>query len=172
VTTELDEKTLSDAVAAFKDERRRWGVEIMRGPRNELRYTITRLDNSGFPQSLHVMSDGPQTANATRDELAFKAAIKAAISVALKLPSPKIKFREHRGRLHDSLATCIEIGGRAELLSNINNILAPFFDKSFPDSALRIAPYIPVEHNTGWEYVHIVTLDGYGLIGFTEGMPA
>jgi hypothetical protein len=166
MTKELDEKTLSDAVAAFKDERRRWGVEITRGRRNDLIYTITRDSQP----TAFILGSGPE-ANAMRYDLALKAAVAAAISVALKLPTPKIKFREHRGDLRASLATCIEIGSRAELLSHINNILAPFFDKQFPDSALRIAPYIPVEINTGWKDVHIVTLDGYGVVGFTEGMP-
>jgi hypothetical protein len=79
-----------------------------------------------------------------------------------------IKFREHRGGLSDSMATVIEIENRAGLVAHIAKVLEPFhFDKERVDKGLRVEPYAH-DARIGWN-THIVTLKGYGVLGFTDG---
>lgn len=77
-----------------------------------------------------------------------------------------MKFREHRGSLADSMATCIELLDKAALVAHCQRLLKPY-NKSFEPEQLRVAPYCR-DDRTGWD-THIVTIDGYGVMGFTDG---
>lgn len=77
-----------------------------------------------------------------------------------------MKFREHRGLLDDSMATCIEVIDRAALVWRCQEILGPYGFVVTPEK-LHIEPY-SYDKRINWD-THIVTLDGYGVIGFTNG---
>lgn len=87
-----------------------------------------------------------------------------------------MKFREHRGGLAESMATCVEVADRAALIAVIEQRLAPFgrpFTRAQIDAGLDVEPYgcsgMPLlDLRIGW-YTYIVTLDGYGVLGFTDG---
>ncbi len=82
-----------------------------------------------------------------------------------------MKFREHRGGLEDSMATTVEIDGMDGLLSHIRKLAEPW--PTFPpvtSQTVHIEPYGGVDQRTGWD-THIVTLDGYGVLGFTDQTP-
>lgn len=77
-----------------------------------------------------------------------------------------MKFRDHRGSLADSMATVVEVSGRDALVS----LLAGRLEKygfEFADRDLVIAPY-GYDRRIDWD-THIVTIDGYGVAGFTDG---
>lgn len=79
-----------------------------------------------------------------------------------------MKFREHRGGLAEAMDTVIEVVDRDALLKHVQEILS-----SWPDSppvtaaTLQVIPYC-YDDRIGWD-THIVTLDKYGVIGFTDG---
>jgi hypothetical protein len=79
-----------------------------------------------------------------------------------------MKFRPHKGQLADSLAEMIEVNGRDGLIAHIRKELAPFEMDDFDDRALHIQLYYGDDDRIGWKNVSIVTLDGYGVIGFVE----
>jgi hypothetical protein len=79
-----------------------------------------------------------------------------------------MKFREHRGSLWDSMATLVELPDRAALLAHCQRLLDPF-DVQVLDSQLRIEPYT-YDDRVRWE-TWIVSIDGYGVIGFTDDGP-
>lgn len=80
-----------------------------------------------------------------------------------------MKFRPHKRHLEDSLAEQEEVEGRDGVIALIRRELAPYSMDKFPKKAVHIDPYIPgIEERTGWKNVSIVTLDGYGVIGFVE----
>lgn len=77
-----------------------------------------------------------------------------------------MKFREHRGSLADSMATEAEVADHATLVAHI---AALFVDMpvTVTAEALHVAPYA-FDKRTGWN-THLVTLDDYGVVGFTDG---
>ena len=78
-----------------------------------------------------------------------------------------MKLRQHRGGLSDSMATVIEIApNRACLAAAINGELAEF-GISVQESAVHVDAYRR-DDRIGWD-THIVTVDGYGMYGFTDG---
>lgn len=77
-----------------------------------------------------------------------------------------VQFREHRGALADSLATARPIKDRAALIEDVRAALAPF-GLLATDAAVTVRPYC-FDERTGWD-THIVSLDGYGVLGFTDG---
>jgi len=78
-----------------------------------------------------------------------------------------VKLREHRGSLADSLATTIEIDPTIDaLLLAIRNALAPY-DVTVEAGMVKVSPY-GFDERIGWN-AHIVTVDGYGVFGFTNG---
>lgn len=76
------------------------------------------------------------------------------------------KYRDHRGGLAESLATMVVVDSRAELVEYLRRALSPFFVSVTPDK-VKILPYC-VDARIGWD-THIVTIDGYGVAGFTDG---
>lgn len=77
-----------------------------------------------------------------------------------------MKLREHRGLLADSMKTVVEIDPTIESLANaIQNSLHDFLcvDKD----KIKVKPYV-YDDRIKWD-THIVTIDGYGVYGFTDG---
>ncbi len=77
-----------------------------------------------------------------------------------------MKFREHRGSLADSMATVVEISDRTALVSLLAGRLGDY-GFEFADRDLVIASY-GYDHRIDWD-THIVTIEGYGVAGFTDG---
>ena len=82
-----------------------------------------------------------------------------------------MKFREHRGDLKDSMATCVTVADTAALMAHIADI--------FQEPMMRGFPYLPEkvhvseydrepDSRIGWARTYIVTIDGYGVLGFTD----
>lgn len=79
-----------------------------------------------------------------------------------------MKYREHRGGLSDSMATMVEVNGLQGLLWHLSKRAETY--PSFPvvsEKTVHIEPY-GFDDRIGWD-THIVTLDGYGVLGFTDG---
>lgn len=77
-----------------------------------------------------------------------------------------MKFREHRGQLADSMETCIDLPDRESLIDHLyRNFCAPL-----PFDQIEVKPY-DEEPDTriGWSRTYIVTLEKFGVIGFTDG---
>jgi hypothetical protein len=75
------------------------------------------------------------------------------------------KFREHRGGLDESLATTVRLYTYPALLKHVRGLLAPWgvrVDK------LKIESYYGYDDRIGWD-TYIVILEGYGVVGFTDG---
>lgn len=78
-----------------------------------------------------------------------------------------MRFREHRGGLSESMKTIIEVADQAALLDHIRKLAQPW--PTFPPvtpKTVHIKPY-GWDGRIGWE-TYIVTLDGYGVLGFTD----
>jgi hypothetical protein len=78
-----------------------------------------------------------------------------------------MKFREHRGDFESSMQTVVEVQSLTELTDHINKLLAPYV-VSFSKDKVKITPYVTLDKRNGWN-TYIVTIDGYGVIGFTDG---
>ncbi len=83
-----------------------------------------------------------------------------------------MRYRPHKGSLADSLAEVVEVDGRAGLIEYLLDELAPYpgwSGAAFMPDTVRISPYYGDDDRIGWKDVHIVTIDGYGVMGFCEG---
>jgi len=79
-----------------------------------------------------------------------------------------MKFREHRGSLADAMKTLVELPDRAALVQHCRELLAPY-QFVFEDSALKVEPYgTGSDDRIGWKETHVVTIEKYGVIGFTD----
>ncbi len=77
-----------------------------------------------------------------------------------------MKLREHRGGLYDSLATTIEIEPTIEALENaIKYSLRNLWNLKCGSVHLS---YYGYDQRINWS-CHIVTIDGFGVYGFTDG---
>lgn len=77
-----------------------------------------------------------------------------------------MKFREHRGGLDDSLKTVVEVTDREALALYCANLLRPFNVPCLAE-CLQVERY-GFDERIDWD-THIVTLPGYGVLGFTDG---
>lgn len=79
-----------------------------------------------------------------------------------------MKFREHRGSLAESMETVVVLADHEALLDHIRKLAEPWptFPPVSPET-VHIKPYGP-DKRIDWD-THIVTLDGYGVLGFTDG---
>lgn len=75
-------------------------------------------------------------------------------------------FRDHKGSLADSMATVYYVRDRQHFIEIMRERLAPW-QREVPDDGVKIEPYVE-DKRIGWDS-HIVTLDGYGVLGFTNG---
>jgi phosphoribosyl 1,2-cyclic phosphodiesterase len=82
-----------------------------------------------------------------------------------------MKYRPHRGSLADAMAEMAEIEPTREaLIRHVRSELQEFPTiRNFHEQHLRIKPYGCDDDRIGWKDVHVVTLDGYGVMGFCEG---
>lgn len=75
-------------------------------------------------------------------------------------------YRDHRSSLEESMKTLQEFPDRAALAAYLRNDLG-CYGVEFEDGEIKIEPYLP-DPRTGWD-THIVTLEGVGVLGFTNG---
>jgi len=75
-----------------------------------------------------------------------------------------MKFREHRGELHESMATVCEIADHAALLARVRERWGALLHYS--DEQVTVRQY-PHDKRVGWN-THIVSIDGLP-VGFTDG---
>ena len=76
----------------------------------------------------------------------------------------KFKFRFHRGGLSESMETTVSLSTKEELIRVIGNSLKEWGDFNYNN--LKIESY-GFDDRINWNS-HIVTLDGWGVIGFTD----
>jgi hypothetical protein len=79
-----------------------------------------------------------------------------------------MKFRQHRRLLDESMETVVELADHAALMEHIRGIARHW--PSFPpvtDETVHIEPF-GRDERIGWD-AHVVRLDGYGVLGFTDG---
>lgn len=79
-----------------------------------------------------------------------------------------MKFREHRGSLYDSMATLVVVDGKKGLVAHIKKLLKSYIDVSSSDVLVSLYGSSG-DARIGWEKVYIVTVKGYGVIGFSDG---
>ena len=77
-----------------------------------------------------------------------------------------MKFREHKGHLADSMKTVVDVADRRALVALLQSLLQPY-DFTFSDEDLKVEPY-EFDDRVNWD-THIVTIEGYGVAGFTDG---
>jgi hypothetical protein len=87
-----------------------------------------------------------------------------------------MRFREHRGGLRQAMETLAFVQDRAELVKLLNeryDYLWGFPRQYAPQLTVEtivIAPYVDEpDERIGWEKTYIVSLPGYGVLGFTDG---
>jgi hypothetical protein len=79
-----------------------------------------------------------------------------------------VRFREHKGNLGDSLATTVVLKDWDELVDYIAGLLEPWNFTVRPERVYAIA--YGRDDRIGWD-TYLITLDGYGVMGFTDGDP-
>ncbi len=86
------------------------------------------------------------------------------------------RFREHRGGLADSMETMVELTTMEELKSHVKKLLwqfdVPANNLRFDD--IQVKPYgchCWPDERIGWAETWVVTMPGYGVLGFTDGEP-
>lgn len=73
-------------------------------------------------------------------------------------------YRDHRGMLADSMTTVRELHSKEELIQYLKRGVTGVVDCS----KITIKKYgNGIDKRIGWD-THIVTLDGYGVFGFTD----
>ena len=71
--------------------------------------------------------------------------------------------------LSDSMATLVEVADRAALLAHVRRKFSDF-GPTFADEQMHVEPYSNrPDERIGWNATYIVTLEGYGVVGFTDG---
>lgn len=78
-----------------------------------------------------------------------------------------MRFREHRGGLAESVETLTELSDRNALVNHCQSLLQPY-SFHFEPSALKVEPYGGKDTRIGWDETYIVTVEGYGVMGFTD----
>jgi hypothetical protein len=79
-----------------------------------------------------------------------------------------MRFREHRGGLAESMETMVVVDGKKGLVAHIQKLLKPY-SVTVIDSDVAASLYgSSGDARIGWEKVYIVTVKGYGVIGFSD----
>lgn len=73
-----------------------------------------------------------------------------------------MKFRPHRELLDDAMKEVVEFNNKEELSSILNDKY-----NSVDTSNFKVESYGGYDERIGWD-THIVTLEGYGVLGFTD----
>ena len=84
-----------------------------------------------------------------------------------------MRFREHRRTLDESMSTVQNFDGRAALVAFIQKKLLRW-GKQVEDADVKIESYSGDDDRLTppWRDTHIVTVDDWGVFGFTEGRPS
>lgn len=81
------------------------------------------------------------------------------------------RFREHRGGLSEAMETLKTFETQEQLVAHIRTLLSPY-GFYFPAEAVEVKPYADwPDTRIGWDKTLIVTVEGYGVIGFTDQNP-
>ena len=78
-----------------------------------------------------------------------------------------MKLRQHRGSLAESLATTVVIEATKPALLVVVKSFLSSYGVDVTEEMLSVTPYGGVDKRTGWD-TYIVTVDGYGVYGFTD----
>jgi len=78
-----------------------------------------------------------------------------------------MQFREHRGGLAEAMKTKVNLDGRAALVSHIQQLLKPF-GLDVKDEDVKVVLYSGPDPRIGWNATYVVTVKGYGVIGFAD----
>lgn len=77
------------------------------------------------------------------------------------------KYRDMRGGYTNSMLTMQVFESRDELVTYLQGIVDKFGAGVYDCTQITIRPYVKEPH-IGWD-THIVSMDGYGVFGFTDG---
>ena len=77
------------------------------------------------------------------------------------------KYRDHRELLVDSMETEREFESRSDLVEYLQRSTDEFADGKYDCRDITIESY-GFDERIGWN-THIVSLEGYGVFGFTDG---
>lgn len=80
-------------------------------------------------------------------------------------------FREHRGTLADSMATAIPLANDKQSLVKYVNGLNLFLDNRKIEEEEIIVEEYGFDDRINWN-THIVRINGYGVVGFTNAKPS
>jgi len=79
-------------------------------------------------------------------------------------------YRDHRATLDDSMKTVTKLSGTtAHLVLHLNSVHANSLNQKITVNNVKV---MPCRHNLRkghWANTHIVTVDGLGVMGFTDG---
>ncbi|MGX5777016.1 hypothetical protein [Methylorubrum zatmanii] len=79
----------------------------------------------------------------------------------------RILFRPQRGGLAEAMAEIREIADHADLVAHLQTVFAPMWI-NVRDDMVRVTKYGDrVDTRIGWD-THIVTIEGWGVAGFTN----
>jgi hypothetical protein len=76
-------------------------------------------------------------------------------------------FREHKGGLFESMQTCVDVKDIDALYDLLSSRLSKY-GHNFTRGQMSIKPY-GYDERIGW-HANIVTIDGYGVAGFTDSL--
>jgi hypothetical protein len=65
------------------------------------------------------------------------------------------------------MATLVELPDHASLVEHCQKLLAPF-NFVFDSPALKVEPYSGADTRIGWKATYVVTIEKYGVMGFTD----
>lgn len=66
------------------------------------------------------------------------------------------------------MATRVVLNSKADLVLHCQKLLAPY-DRTFTPDQLHIELYVDrPDTRLGWDKTYIVSINGYGIIGFTD----
>jgi hypothetical protein len=81
-----------------------------------------------------------------------------------------MKFREHRGSLAEAMGTVVDLENGDALVDHVTSLLSHWgYGRSYVERFLRCQQY-QYDPRIGWD-TWLITLEGYGVIGFTDGQP-
>jgi hypothetical protein len=78
-----------------------------------------------------------------------------------------IKYRHHRGGLVESMETCQEFSTMDEVREHVAKFLYPFCVDVTPEN-FHSEFYCKEDKRIGWAPVCIVTVDGFGVVGWAD----
>ena len=78
-----------------------------------------------------------------------------------------MKFREHRGGLTESMETTVDLPDYPALIAHLRKLAQPWQTMPPIDATTVYIKHYGYDKRIGWD-THIVMLDGYGALGFTD----